>query len=110
VLFPHQIALAATWNREISAMNGKITSYESRAASLPWNFNPNIDVAINPLWAEFPKVLVKILTLFQKWISLRKRFSRRKFEKFGKYCDLFKAFYWLWRRQKWKGQSKRDYS
>ncbi|HSQ46280.1 MAG TPA: glycoside hydrolase family 3 N-terminal domain-containing protein [Lutibacter sp.] len=52
VLFPHQIALAATWNREISAMNGKITSYESRAASLPWNFNPNIDVAINPLWGR----------------------------------------------------------
>ena len=52
VLFPHQIALAATWNRELSALNGKITSYESRAASLPWNFNPNIDVAINPLWGR----------------------------------------------------------
>ena len=52
VLFPHQIALAATWNREIAASNGKITSYESRAASLPWNFNPNIDVAINPLWGR----------------------------------------------------------
>ncbi|SNR69737.1 glycoside hydrolase family 3 N-terminal domain-containing protein [Lutibacter flavus] len=52
VLFPHQIALAATWNRELSATNGEITSYESRAASLPWNFNPNIDVAINPLWGR----------------------------------------------------------
>jgi beta-glucosidase len=52
VLFPHQIALAATWNRDIAALNGKITSYESRAASLPWNFNPNIDVAINPLWGR----------------------------------------------------------
>jgi len=52
VLFPHQIALAATWNREISAENGRITSYESRAASLPWNFNPNIDVAMNPLWGR----------------------------------------------------------
>lgn len=52
VLFPHQIALAATWNRELSKLNGKITSYESRAASLPWNFNPNIDVAMNPLWGR----------------------------------------------------------
>ena len=52
VLFPHQIALAATWNRELSESNGEITSYESRAASLPWNFNPNIDVAINPLWGR----------------------------------------------------------
>lgn len=52
VLFPHQIALAATWNRELSKTNGRITSYESRAASLPWNFNPNIDVAMNPLWGR----------------------------------------------------------
>ncbi|MFH6767258.1 glycoside hydrolase family 3 N-terminal domain-containing protein [Gaetbulibacter aquiaggeris] len=52
VLFPQQIALAATWNIELSRMNGKITAYESRAASLPWNFNPNIDVAMNPLWGR----------------------------------------------------------
>lgn len=52
VLFPQQIALAATWNRDLSRINGKITAYESRAASLPWNFNPNIDVAMNPLWGR----------------------------------------------------------
>lgn len=52
VLFPHQIALAATWNRALTKTTGEITSYESRAASLPWNFNPNIDVAMNPLWGR----------------------------------------------------------
>lgn len=52
VLFPHQIALAATWNTELSKICGEITSYESRAASLPWNFNPNVDVAMNPLWGR----------------------------------------------------------
>ena len=52
VLFPHQIAVAATWNTELSSLNSKITSYESRAASLPWNFNPNADVAMNPLWGR----------------------------------------------------------
>ena len=51
-MFPHQIALAATWNTELSRMDGAITSYESRAASLPWNFNPNADVAMNPLWGR----------------------------------------------------------
>ena len=51
-LLPHQIAVAATWNRELSKINGAITSYESRAASLPWNFNPNTDVAMNPLWGR----------------------------------------------------------
>ncbi len=52
VLFPHQIALAATWNTELSKKNAEITSYESRAASLPWNFNPNVDIAANPLWGR----------------------------------------------------------
>lgn len=51
-LLPHQIALAATWNPELSKINGAITSYESRAASLPWNFNPNADVAMSPLWGR----------------------------------------------------------
>lgn len=52
VLFPHQIALAATWNTKLTQICGEITSYESRAASLPWNFNPNADVAMNPLWGR----------------------------------------------------------
>jgi beta-glucosidase len=51
-LFPHQIAMAATWNTDLSEINGEITSYESRSASLPWNFNPNADIAINPLWGR----------------------------------------------------------
>jgi len=52
VLFPHQIAIAATWNTELSKKSAEITSYESRAASLPWNFNPNADVAMSPLWGR----------------------------------------------------------
>ncbi len=52
VMFPHQIAVAATWNTELSKICGEITSYESRAASLPWNFNPNADVAMSPLWGR----------------------------------------------------------
>jgi beta-glucosidase len=51
-LFPHQIALAATWNTELVRKSAEITSYESRAASLPWNFNPNADVAMSPLWGR----------------------------------------------------------
>ena len=52
VLFPHQIAMAATWNTDLAKISAEITSYESRAASLPWNFNPNADVAMNPLWGR----------------------------------------------------------
>jgi beta-glucosidase len=52
VMFPHQIGLAATWNVDLAEQCGAITSYESRAASLPWNYNPNVDVAVNPLWGR----------------------------------------------------------
>jgi len=52
VMFPHQIAMAATWNPELIEISAKITSYESKSASLPWNFNPNADVAISPLWGR----------------------------------------------------------
>lgn len=52
VMFPHQIAQAATWNTALIKKVGAITSYESRSASLPWNFNPNLDVAMNPLWGR----------------------------------------------------------
>lgn len=52
VMFPHQIAVAATWNTELSKLAAEITAYESRSASLPWNFNPNADVAMSPLWGR----------------------------------------------------------
>ena len=52
VMFPHQIAMAATWNTALTKISGEITSYESRSASLPWNFNPNADIAMNPLWGR----------------------------------------------------------
>lgn len=52
VIFPHQIAMAATWNPELTKQSAAITSYESRAASLPYNFNPNADIAPEPLWGR----------------------------------------------------------
>jgi beta-glucosidase len=53
VIFPHQLGLAATWNNELANQVGTITSYEARAASLPWNYNPNADTAANPLWGRY---------------------------------------------------------
>lgn len=51
-LFPHQIALAATWNPEYARKMGEITAYELRASSLPWNFAPALDVSMQPLWGR----------------------------------------------------------
>lgn len=51
-MFPQEIALAASWNPEMAFSCGEVTSYESRTASLPWNYNPNTDLAVNPLWGR----------------------------------------------------------
>jgi len=56
-MMPHEISLAATWNPFYALRAGEITSYESRAASLPWNYNPNVDVATQPLWGRMGESL-----------------------------------------------------
>lgn len=48
--FPQQIGQAATWNRQLIYDAASITAYESRAAGVPWNFSPVLDLAVNPLW------------------------------------------------------------
>ncbi len=51
-IFPHQIALAASWNPELANTTGKITAYEMRASSQPWNYSPTLDVSMQPLWGR----------------------------------------------------------
>ncbi len=51
-LFPHQIALAASWNPEMARITGEITAYEMRASSQPWNYAPVLDVSMQPLWGR----------------------------------------------------------
>ena len=49
-LFPQEIAIAATFNREHAYNMGKVTAYESRAANVPWTFSPTMDLGRNPAW------------------------------------------------------------
>lgn len=49
-LFPQSIAMAATRNPELVKRSAEITAYEMRAAGIPWNFNPVLDVGRNQLW------------------------------------------------------------
>lgn len=51
-IFPHQIALGATWNTEYARIMGEVTSYELKASSLPWNYAPVLDVSMQPLWGR----------------------------------------------------------
>lgn len=51
-LFPHEIALAATWNPAHARRMGEITAYEMRACNIPWNFAPILDLGADP---RFPR-------------------------------------------------------
>jgi len=51
-LFPHEIALAATWNPAHARRMGEITACEMRACNIPWNFAPILDLGADP---RFPR-------------------------------------------------------
>lgn len=49
-LFPQEINMAASFNRELVREGAKITAYESRACDIPWVYNPVMDLGRNPIW------------------------------------------------------------
>jgi beta-glucosidase len=51
-MLPQQVALTASWNTRLAERSGEITAYELRAASMPWNYAPVIDVASQPVWGR----------------------------------------------------------
>ncbi len=52
-LFPHNIGLAATRNRELVKQAGEITAIQTRAAGIRYNFAPVLDVGRNQQWSRF---------------------------------------------------------
>ena len=51
-MFPHQIAQAATRNRDLVRKGAEITAYETRASSIPWNFSPVLDLGADPRFSR----------------------------------------------------------
>ncbi len=49
-LFPQGVNMAATFNRELARCTGEVTAYETRAAGIPWSFNPVLDMGRQPAW------------------------------------------------------------
>ena len=49
-LFPQNINVAATFNREIARRSAEATAYETRAVSVPWTFSPTIDLGRDARW------------------------------------------------------------
>ena len=52
-IFPHNLALAATWDLSHVTVSNQITALETRASGISWNFSPVLDVAQQPLWSRF---------------------------------------------------------
>ena len=49
-LYPQEINLAATFNRDYARMMGEAMAYETRAAQVPWVFSPVMDLGRDPRW------------------------------------------------------------
>lgn len=49
-LFPQNINVAATFNREIARRSAEATAYETRAASVPWTYSPTVDLGRDARW------------------------------------------------------------
>ena len=49
-LFPQNINVGATFNRDIALKSAEATAYETRAVSVPWTFSPTIDLGRDARW------------------------------------------------------------
>jgi beta-glucosidase len=52
-ILPHNIGLAATFNRDLVRRSGVVTAEDALAAGLPWNFAPVMDVGRIQLWPRY---------------------------------------------------------
>lgn len=51
-LFPQNINVAASFNREIARRSAEATAYETRAVSVPWTYSPTVDLGRDARWSR----------------------------------------------------------
>ena len=49
-LFPQNINVAASFNREVARKSAEATAYETRAVSVPWTYSPTVDLGRDARW------------------------------------------------------------
>ncbi|MDE7450183.1 MAG: glycoside hydrolase family 3 C-terminal domain-containing protein [Paramuribaculum sp.] len=49
-LFPQEVNMAASFNRELVRRAGEISAYETRAGSIPWTYAPVMDINRDARW------------------------------------------------------------
>jgi beta-glucosidase len=62
-LFPHNLALAATFRPELAQAASRVTAQELAACGVPWNFSPVLDVGREPRWSRFMETFGEDVTL-----------------------------------------------
>lgn len=51
-LFPQEVNMAASFNRDLVRRAAEISAYETRAASIPWTYAPVMDIARDARWSR----------------------------------------------------------
>lgn len=49
-MYPQEITMAASWSPDYVKRTAQIGAYETRAAGIPWTFNPTLDLGMDPRW------------------------------------------------------------
>ena len=49
-IFPQNINMAASFNRDLVHKAAEVTAYETRAANCPWTYSPTVDLSRDPRW------------------------------------------------------------
>ncbi len=49
-LFPQAVGMGATFNPALVEQGARITAYETKAGSIPWNFSPVVDLGRDARW------------------------------------------------------------
>lgn len=53
ILFPQEIAMAASFNPLLVKEAAEVSAYETRASFTPWVFSPVLDLGRQPVWPRF---------------------------------------------------------
>lgn len=49
-IFPQNINMAASFNRDLVHKAAEVTAYETKAANCPWTYSPTVDLSRDPRW------------------------------------------------------------
>lgn len=98
-LFPQEVNMAASFNRQLTNRIGIISAYETRASSIPWSYAPVMDVARNPSWySRLGELWRRPIPQWAVGTRIGTRYARQRSQSHRRVqrSSLCKALYGLW--------------